>query len=490
VKPTAPCDIYITGTDVVIDSVAACANLQINAGGKLTLNSGITLSVTGNLTIKSDATGTGSYVDPGVGTTIGGMKNVERYMTGSPITPVASRTWHDIIPPVGGATAVTFHNGLLNRYDEPTQTWIGIVPDPTPIPANEGYEVAMPATGTYTYVGTSLNTGDYTFGNLTKTAQAPVNYAGFHLVGNIYPSALLYNTTWTKSNLYNSIYVWDATAGNYAIDNGTLGTGEMADHILPAGQGFFVAVNGAVNTLGSITIPNALRQHSIKAFVKEAVPEVVRLSVSGNGYSDEMIVNFNTSATVGFDANYDGYKLAGVVGAPMIYSLITGGIDASINVLPSRQQCLQVSVGFVAGATGSYTIKASELESFPVGTPVQLEDIFTGTIIDLNTTPEYTFDAVAGANDHRFNLWFSPLAVPVVSGSNIAIYSNENVVYVNIPFASQGRIFVYNILGNEVANQPVQPNSLNKITLGVPAGYYIVKVVDNDHSISHKVFIN
>jgi hypothetical protein len=82
------------------------------------------------------------------------------------------------------------------------------------------------------------------------------------------------------------------------------------------------------------------------------------------------------------------------------------------------------------------------------------------------------------------------LAVPVLSGSNIAIYSNENVVYVNIPFTSQGRILVYNILGNEVANQPIQANSLNKITLGVPAGYYIVKVVDNDHSISHKVFIN
>ena len=490
VKPTAPCDIFITGSEVSIDSIAACASLQINAGGKLTLTSGKTLNVVGGFTIKSDASGTGSYVDPGTGTTIGGAKLVERYLTGSAIAPPSSRTWHDVIPSVGGATANTFLGGLLNRYDEPTQTWVGIVPTTTAIPATEGYEVAMPAAGTITYTGTSLNTGDYTFSGLTKTSLVPVNYAGFHLVGNIYPSALAYNTTWTKSNLYSTIYVWDPTAGSYAQHNGTIGTGNMADGILPAGQGFFVANSAAVGVNASITVPNALRQHSAKAFVKEAVPELVRLRVSGNSYFDEMVVNFNSNATVGFDVNFDGYKMAGATAAPMLYSILPGNIDASINVLPSRQECLQVPLGFVAGANGTYTINASDLGSFPSGTPVQLEDIFTGNVIDLNTTPEYTFDAAVGSPEHRFNLWFSPLAVTETIGSNVAIYSSDNVVYVNIPFTSQGRIFVYNILGNEIANQGIQSNSLNKITMSVPAGYYIVKVVDNDHSISRKVFIN
>ena len=337
-----------------------------------------------------------------------------------------------------------------------------------------------------------FNTGDYTFGNLSKVSVGSVDYQGFHLVGNIYPSALAYNTSWTKSNLYSTIYVYDSDPAvlKNAQNNGTVGTFHMADGILPAGQGFFVAVNGPVNTIGSITIPNAYRQHSSKAFVKEAVPEVVRLRVTGNNTVDEMIVNFNTNATVGFDANYDGYKLSMKDEALMLYSILPGNVYATINVLPSRQQCMQVPLGFVAAANGSYTINASDLESFPSGTPVQLEDVFTGTVVDLNTTPEYTFDAVAGSPEHRFNLWFSPLAVTETMGSNVAIYSSENIVYVNIPFTSQGRIIVYNILGNEIANQPIQSNSLNKVSLGVSSGYYIVKVVDNDHSISRKVFIN
>jgi len=489
VKPSSGCDVFITGSAVVIDSVAVCHNLQINTVGKLTLNTSTILNINGSFAIKSDATGTGSFVDLGT-TSIQGGKTVERYLTGGALTPIGSRVWHDVIPPVGGATANTFLGGLLNRYDEPTQTWVGIVPTTTAIPATEGYEVAMPAAGTITYTGTSLNTGDYTFSGLTKTSLVPVNYAGFHLVGNIYPSALAYNTTWTKSNLYSTIYVWDPTAGSYAQHNGTIGTGNMADGILPAGQGFFVANSAAVGVNASITVPNALRQHSAKAFVKEAVPELVRLRVSGNSYFDEMVVNFNSNATVGFDVNFDGYKMAGATAAPMLYSILPGNIDASINVLPSRQECLQVPLGFVAGANGTYTINASDLGSFPSGTPVQLEDIFTGNVIDLNTTPEYSFDAAVGSPEHRFNLWFSPLAVTETIGSNVAIYSSDNVVYVNIPFTSQGRIIVYNILGNEIANQGIQSNSLNKITMSVPAGYYIVKVVDNDHSISRKVFIN
>ncbi|MFZ4799371.1 MAG: T9SS type A sorting domain-containing protein, partial [Bacteroidia bacterium] len=69
------------------------------------------------------------------------------------------------------------------------------------------------------------------------------------------------------------------------------------------------------------------------------------------------------------------------------------------------------------------------------------------------------------------------------------IYSVGKVVNVEIPAGVKGDIVVYNLLGSEIARKAVEANSLNKINLNVPSGYYLVKVNGASYSANGKVFI-
>ena len=63
------------------------------------------------------------------------------------------------------------------------------------------------------------------------------------------------------------------------------------------------------------------------------------------------------------------------------------------------------------------------------------------------------------------------------------------MVYVNITSTMSGNIVVYNLLGCEVARAAIAENSLNKLSLNVPQGYYFVKVNGNTVNGAGKVFI-
>jgi hypothetical protein len=76
-KPHALCDIQITGSEVVVDSTAACTNLIIDDGAKLRVNQGINLNVFGNFILKSENPSAGLR-DPGNGFDLKGEKIIEK----------------------------------------------------------------------------------------------------------------------------------------------------------------------------------------------------------------------------------------------------------------------------------------------------------------------------------------------------------------------------------------------------------------------------
>jgi hypothetical protein len=93
-------------------------------------------------------------------------------------------------------------------------------------------------------------------------------------------------------------------------------------------------------------------------------------------------------------------------------------------------------------------------------------------------------------NTVRFNLHFSPVGIPEIASGKINFYSKLKDVYVNIPTSMHGNIVIYNLLGSEVANQVIQGNTLNRISLNSsPTGYYIVKVIGDGGITAGKVFI-
>ena len=148
-----------------------------------------------------------------------------------------------------------------------------------------------------------------------------------------------------------------------------------------------------------------------------------------------------------------------------------------------------VNLGFKVGVTADYVITASELSSFQNGTVIYLEDKRDSKTVNLMENPVYSFNAAPSDPIQRFTLHFNPVGISDITTNNLNIYSNQKNVYVNIPTSMTGNIVIYNLLGSEIASQPIQGNTLNRISLNSPTGYYIVKVIGANGITTGKVFI-
>jgi len=485
--PTASTNVTIpvrTSLPVINTTGAVCNSIVFGSGGTLTINPNKDLTVSGsitfngsNLIILGNSSGSGSLIDNGITGT--GSSTVQRYMTGNWIggNPGATTIWHTISAPVANPSNSLFNGSLMNKWNEVTQNWDPLTLPYENMPVGKGYIVAPTSGGiTAAFTGT-LNTGNTTINNLTKTGAS--TWTGFNLIGNPFPSAIQWNTGISVTNVADYAWVWNGSA--YILMTRSVGT-----DVIPAEQGFFVQVT---TSPGSVTIPNSNRIHSTHSYYKSGIADLLTLKIEGNGYWDQTQVRILSGSSDTYNADYDGLKLMGSDIAPQLYSF-KQDISLSLISLPSLSVYPVIQLGFKPGAAGNFIITASDLETFAPGTNLYLEDILAGRNQDLNASPVYEFNAVTGQPEHRFNLHFAAMGVnDTETNGNIKIYSSENVIYINITSSMSGDIVVYNLLGSEVARATIRGNSLNKISLDVPSGFYLVKVNGNTASANAKVLI-
>ena len=231
---------------------------------------------------------------------------------------ISTDQWHMVSSPVSSAVSGVYTGAYLYKWNEPDSTWAFITTTTETLSVARGYHAysASAISGPTDVVFTGLlNTGDY---SPTITYNAGSNKGdGWNELGNPFPSALEWNSSWTKTNVDATVYIYDGTqykTWNYNTGLGGLGNGEI-----PPTQGFWVKANASSP---SITIPNAERLHSSNTFYKSAdkIQDNFRINVTGNGYSDEITLGILIGSTEGFDSNYDAYKLFGIEDAPQLYS--------------------------------------------------------------------------------------------------------------------------------------------------------------------------
>jgi hypothetical protein len=465
----------------VVSTTESCENLTLEAGAKLTVNSGQSLTVNGDFLMEADADGTASLLENG-GLTVVGKTDVEYYLS-------ADR-WHYVSAPLDNQTANVFFDIYLRYHDEATNTFTYIVDETTPLNVGQGYTAWSSSTYpaydppgdiSVTYTGGSLNSGNYSL---------PVSLtgSGWNLVGNPYPSAVDWdNLGWTKTNLDGTVYVWDGT--QYLTWNGS--TGDLTDGVIPAMQGFLVYANGLNPAL---SVSNGVRVHGPDPYKKGSIENILKLSVFGNGYSDNTFVHFNENATAGFDNQFDGYKLMGLDEAPQLYSFIEDKL-IRMNVMKEIGSELVVPLGLVVGAETEYTIQAFDVETFDASLQIYLEDKFEGNMIDLKSQQDYTFTASPIDDPNRFALHFSQTVnsdIPVVAEADaLTIYSYDNAVYIrnNSNTYEGGEVTIFNISGQQMGRADLYQTNLNKIEMDVEAGYYVVQVITGQQVYSQKVFI-
>jgi hypothetical protein len=394
-------------------------------------------------------------------------------------SPIVATTFGDLFP------VSSWGDIWARSFNEPTGDWDNQLAA-APMAVGVGYSISM-ATAPHS----ATFTGQFNTTNVTRTLSdmnpgtTPecVLRKGWNLLGNPFPSAIDWDVF--STGMYDGdVAVWDqAGAGNYIHWNGSVGA--LTNGVIPAENGFFVrtTVNGA-----SITIPLAAQVFTNHAFYKDNVANALELRVDGNNYYDAAFVHFNNDATTGFDSKYDAYKLWGMTNAPQLYSL-TSAYNLSTNELPMQGNEV-VNMGFKCGVNGTYSITSAGMESFDATTPILLEDLKTGTIQDLRTSPSYTFDYNTADNEARFKLHFKAAnGYNPNSLSGINIYSAVRTVVINNTTTLAGEVKIYDLAGRELMHTSMNSQNETRIAVNFAVGTYMVKVITANGVASSKVFI-
>lgn len=450
----------------------ACNDLTMQAGSKMDIVSGKTLTVNGDFVMESNALGSASLVEYG-GLAVTGTSSVESFLT--------KNRWHYVSPTMSGQESGVFEGIYLKYWDEPTQDWEYITSLTYPLNDGTGYSAwKYDNDVTVTYTGEPVNQGPY------NPAITYTSTGGYNLIGNPYPSAIDWDDgSWNKTNVDGTIYVWNGVQN--ITWNGS--EGALSNGIIPMGQAFSVKANAASPAIG---MTDAARGHGVDPYKeKEEVANLIEMYAYGNDYSDAAYIKFTEDATAGIDNDYDGYKRWGIDEAPQLFT-VADDVNLAVNVLGEWVENMTIQLGYRVGVAGEYIIDVTNLESFVEPVIVYLEDKLTGEMINVEEQSSYTFAASPDDDEFRFELHFATIVGidDQIENSEVYIYSSGNSVFVrNSSDVNDGTISVYDITGTEILSTQLENIPLNEIDLSVKSGYYIVKVITNNEVHSQKVFI-
>lgn len=448
------------------------------------------LNVEGQLTIKSDVSGTGSLIING---TVTGDITAERYI---PAANWATGTdgWHLLSSPVasqaitGGWTpdGTSSNNYDFYAWNEANNIWVNFkntTTSPTWAETNgnsnftvgRGYVVAYQAESTNTFTGTP-NKDDVVVNTLTRTtgAYADADDAGFNVLGNPFPSAIKWNDeNWTLTGISTTAKLWNSTDKSYD-DLGVNG-------IIPANNGFVVQLT--TGTTGSITIPKASRTHDATNWQKSGDQNKIKLIAreADNNSAQSSNIVLNAAASENYDPQVDATFLGGY--APMFYSK-KDDHHLSTYALASVSDDLTIPYGFVSNGASEYAIELTENID---GQTIYLTDLITNTTHNLSENPVYSFTASSGDSPDRFLLHFGVVGIGEQDQtSTLNAYTYNNRLYVNNSL-EKAQLAVYDLQGRLLMQQSANSNGLQSLPLDLKAGVYVVRLSNAQEAMSVKI---
>lgn len=493
---STPQSITTTGGEIFNDLTINCTstvslNTLATVNGLLTLTNG-TLASAGNLTVDLN-TGSVAYNTNDAGTVTGNIKVKKA---------INSTKTHYLACPLNGVTANDFADNTpimepnksgTRLFEYIDGAWSAIFDLNTALTPFKAYSLYFTAPTTLDFTGT------YNHGTAPSTMTFPNTTSEFRMIGNPFPSTIDWNNAgWTRSNLNNAIYFWNAATSKYAsyID-GVPGINGGTQYI-PALQGFFVSTTGSGGS-SSISMTNAVRTTSQNPSLwRTSVAEqsLLKLTVQNGSFSDETILRFTEDASDSFDGNLDALKLKNGGNNPNLSS-ITKGKSYSINSLPLNYIDSTIPLKLEAPVNGTYTISADQFTGLDT-TDIILEDKLLNISYDLKSSNGYSVALTKGDTTSRLFIKFRK--ADVITGINDitegkiavnAIGKTVNVYFSNIAEKEASIIFL-NVIGQEVdrvENVNISQGLYTK-DLNVSTGIYIVKVKAGDKIFTEKVYIN
>ncbi len=395
--------------------------------------------------------------------------------------------------PVNNTIYRTSADLSLLQYSEPLQNFSPLA----------DYTKLLPATGylanclkdTIFHLSGSLNAGNILKDNLTYTNSDP-NLSGWNLVGNPYISYLNWNSeSILKQNIDPVLYTWNSTNFAYYLSGAREYSLNGGNNWISPKDGFLVKAK--TNQTGSILFTNQA-QHFVPTAKYSKVPSypLIHITLSNAQYSDEAVIRYLSEATEEFDSDVDAVKLFSLNSdVPQIYTSTPLNTLLAINSLPvAKNEIMDLPIMLTVGTQGIYTISFG-LQNMDT-TQIYLNDVVTGTLINLNDNPVYMFVHDSTQLENRFRILINPVISDIenpdgnLAKENIEIYSAQNVVFANVQQnAPTYRFEIFDLRGQLIYTEICSSNHI-QLKMNQPAGCYVVKITSGKSVTTKRVFIN
>jgi len=344
---------------------------------------------------------------------------------------------------------------------------------PLPSPLTGNYPdiepVSLNATGTE-----FQSSGNFSF-TVTKTPRASQGSSihsatageGWNLLGNPTASTLDWSAVsgWTKTNIDNTIYIWDDTAsngaGNYRYWNGNAAVSTLQDGKIAPFQAFWVHANAAAPSLsmnnnaksakaGTFIAKNGKLQSAALQYSEDVTtvsPEqlIIPVKLEGNGMTTEAFITLSHDGIIGTDQG-DVYRLE-----PMSDSWLALYTNSSVsmndpllvNNIPFDTSLTQILPLYTAAlssgakAGGAMKLSWSIPATWPEGVTIVLMDHESKSAVSMLDVSEYDF-TMAGprsANALAVNVPGMPVDLLGSGEGNIMVMAARSSSATPTPFS-------------------------------------------------------
>jgi hypothetical protein len=501
---TTDVDIPVVSSEYypILLGFAECSDLHIFAGAQFTISSTGSFTAHGNVLNSGDAMGmrilsgperTGSLIhsNPGVAAT------VEKYLegwTGWPTGQQGFRGRQELssvvedqsIQPAFVSDPPLETEEFL-KWDESGQQWVssslGLNPPLQWNPDFEdqfipgrGYRAAYALNGTHQFQG-YLNATDLEISGLTHATDGNAPYAGWHLLGNPFASAIDWNTgDWDRVNLGAYALRWNSETASYQV--------MLDETVIDAGSGFMVYCLEGGN--GSLTIPAEARLHiSDEKNVRLSGERIVLWSSDVEKITaQEIILRADENATGQYDALLDAVYFPGL--APSFYSRSDDNMPMILNTFQEIGPGKTISLGFEKNTFDHFTI---ELHESITGLPVYLLDLKIDSLHDLDQHPVYSFLSSTGDDPDRFRLQFETVGIEEQGTEQTNIYTHDGILYLSQQQPGQAIVEIYDLSGRKLMSMAVQGAGLKAYPLNLKEGFYMARLLAPNYETIRKILI-
>ncbi|NRD23250.1 T9SS type A sorting domain-containing protein [Winogradskyella litoriviva] len=519
-SPSDPDGVSLASEAIVIESGSTSLTtdtdintVTINPGAGLTIDAGVTLTVTTDLTLESNSTSYASLISDGTisGTVIykrhvntfnntSGSTNGQNDLISAPVTNASQdfgtfRGVNNNIPSGTVAGDVTTYY-LFGPYDnnEATSpyTLFSDADDATVITAGTGYRTASTDTSTFTF------TGDVLSGIVPVTITTGSDNA-WNLIGNPYPS-YINSSDFLNENFdsfdseFIGIYGYDGDASN----GWTVINLANATDITP-GQGFMVLTDQASATVNFT--PAMRRDSGSDDFIVGRSADInahFSLKIENNNTAYTTDFYFNSNTTRGLDPGYDTAIFTAQLPDLYVYSHLvennTGRAMAIQSLGSTDLTDVTIPLGVNANDSEQITFSIDE-STLPNIVEVYLEDNVENTFT-LLTAGDYTVTPNTNlTGTGRFYLRYTTTALSTSETSldNLSIFNNtsEKTIVVSGQLLEDTKANLYDIQGRLVTKSLLNSsNRLQNIDVSnLSTGVYVIELINETQTKTQKVII-